>query len=512
MKRNLYIILFTLLVVTNGCQHYLDVKPKGKLIPTQIADFDHLLDNIDIVRYPFLSNNSVCYLGHLTDNLTYSESLAEIAYLKNRSPNLNNYYAFTFRQPYGNPNTSDYFWDWGMYRSAKFFNNVIDGIEGLGEEVARSADAKAVMSQAYAGRAWAYFQGALVYGPVYQPDQENTEKTLPYVVDSDVSKPIPMISTQEEVFQKVWTDLHIALDGAPETTSYPSRPNKTATEAMLAYYHLFTQQYDSVLYYADRAWQRSIQNGVDQVVYDFNALSLADPQNPISSAITSPDNSINLPRSREILFFRATDQRAGLANDSYPSDSFIDLFDKENDLRFHYFFLEAPGYKTTSGGITYDDGMRIQYYRGATAGTTGTPKFQMTSGFTYPEVLLMRAEAYARTNRLSEAVADLNTLRRFRFKTGTPALSIPATQDEAILLVLEERRRELPIGHLKRFLDIKRYSLDTGKPWSLQTVEHVIGTNRYQGEVSSAHFRVHIVNPILRFNPHWEIPEDNRPY
>ncbi len=79
----------------------------------------------------------------------------------------------------------------------------------------------------------------------------------------------------------------------------------------------------------------------------------------------------------------------------------------------------------------------------------------MTEGFSWPEVLLMRAEAYARMNELGLAIADLNTLRQYRFKTGTPPLTA-GTQDEVIKWVLEERRRELPIGGYKRFLDLKR--------------------------------------------------------
>lgn len=43
--------------------------------------------------------------------------------------------------------------------------------------------------------------------------------------------------------------------------------------------------------------------------------------------------------------------------------------------------------------------------------------------YSYPEILLMRAEANARLNKTSEANADLNYLRALRFKTGTPPLN-----------------------------------------------------------------------------------------
>ena len=495
-----------------SCNKFLDEKPKGKLIPGDVADYSHLLDHQDVVQYPFLSNNSICMLAYLTDNVSISDGMGKIYYKGNNSVAIDNYYAYRFRQPYRNPNLLDYFWEWGTYRSMKYFNNVIEGIHGLGE-AGNGAEAKAVLAQAYTGRAWSYFNMTLVYGPVYKPGGNNNAKTIPYVTSSDVNTKAPALSTQEEVFTKVLADLHAALPYAPVMTNFPSRPTKAATQAMLAYYHLFTQKYDSVVYYADLAWKSATAQGVDKVLYDFNALSWSDPVNILSSAVKSPDSKINLANSREILLFRAPDNNSGRISYSYPSDEFIALFDKTNDLRYKYYLLTAPGYKTTSGGVTYDDGSRIQYYRGALVpGGSSLPKFQMTSGFSFPELLLMRAEGYARTGKLAEAMADLNLLRRYRFVTGTPDLTMPASADEVIRLVLEERRRELPMGHQKRFMDLKRFSLETGKPWAKTKIEHKMGTETFEGTVDSPLFTLPISNNILNFNPQWGIALDLRPY
>lgn len=497
------------LVLFTSCNKFLDVKPKGKLIPGEISDYNHLLDNADIVQYPFMNNNRNSLLGYLTDNITVSEGMGKIYYKANNSPNIDNYYAYIFRAPYRNPNLPDYYWEWGTYRAMKYFNNVIDGINALPS--ASTAEAKAVLAQALVGRAWAYFHTTLIYGPMYKPGGDNSTKTIPYVTSSDVSTPVPALSTQAEVFSKVLTELHTALPNIPAVTNFPSRPNKVATQTMLAYYHLFTQRYDSVVYYSDLAWKAATAQGVDRVLYDFNTLSYADPVNILTSAIKSPDNKINLADSRENLFFRATDESAGRISASYPSDEFIALFDKNNDLRYKYWLLEAPGYKTTSGG-GFNDGQRIQYYRGAIPIGTTIPKFQMTSGFTYPELLLMRAEGLARMNRLAEAMDDLNLLRRYRYVTGTAALPVPATQDETIRLVLEERRRELPLGHLKRFLDLKRFTLEPGKPWAKAKIVHQLGTEVFESDVNSANFTLPISNNILTLNPGWGIPLDMRPY
>jgi hypothetical protein len=211
-----------------------------------------------------------------------------------------------------------------------------------------------------------------------------------------------------------------------------------------------------------------------------------------------------------MLLYRYPDAGAGLQASSYPSDEFVNLFDQANDLRFKYFLLTAPGYKTTFSGTTYDDGMRIQYYRGANA-TGNFPKTQLTCGFTYPELLLMRAEGYARTNKLTEAINDLNTLRKYRYKTGTPALTV-GTQDQVIAQVLDERRRELPLGQIKRFMDLKRLCLEPGKPWGKTKITHQLGTVSYEGTIDSHTFILPVSNIVLNFNPQWGIPQDTRPF
>jgi hypothetical protein len=505
MKQCVHILFCVILAVGAGsCNKFLDVKPKGKLIPSEVADFDHLLDNTNIAQWVFLDNNTGCNLGYLTDNLYLSDGIGNINYKANNHPNIDRYWAYIFRQPYKNPATSDYFWDWGTYRSMAYFNNVIDGIRGIPNLSPENQQyAKRVVAQALVDRAWSYFITTLVYGPVYKPGAANDTKTIPYVISSDVGAPMPDLSTQAEAFRKVAADVYIALPDIPDVTNWPSRPNKTAAQALMAYYHLFTQRYDSVVYYANLAWTAASAGGVDKLIYDYNTFSWTDPTNLVNSTIKAPDNFLNAANSRETLLYRNIDAGAGRSSSSYPSDEIIALYDQANDLRFKYFFLTAPGYKTTYNGTTYDDGNRIQYYRGS--------KTTMTAGFTYPELLLMRAEGYARTNRLAEAVNDLNTLRRYRYKTGIPLLS-GGSQDEVIQMVLDERRRELPLGSFKRFLDLKRFCLEAGKPWAKEKIKHQIGTAAYEGTVDSKDFILTISNPVLKFNPQWNIPLDGRPF
>lgn len=489
-----YIIILLTTIILSACGKFLDVKPKGKLIPSSVKDFDNLLDNFGIVNSSFQGG----MLSYLTDNVVLSEGISKVYYVANNSTYLESYYAYIFRQPYRRPTVSDLFW---IYGTIGVYNNIIKGVN----EVKTAADAKyagEVIAQAKVGRAWAYFIMNLLYGPVYKPGTANSTKTIPFVTNTDIEAPMVDLSTQEEMFAHIARDLHDALPDIPVNTTWPSRPNKVAAYTMLAYYHLFTQKFDSVAYYANLGWTQAAAGGVDKLIYNYNSFSWKTPNNLVNSEIAAPDNLLMASNNRETILHKTPDF-GGQSPRCYPSDELIALFDRANDLRFKYFFLSAPGYKTTYNGVTYDDGNRIQYYR--------SNKTQMTGGFTFPELLLMRAEGYARTNKLAEAVDDLNTLRKYRYVTGTPVLT-PGTQDQVIQMVLDERRRELPLSHYKRLLDLKRFVLETGKPWSKTKITHTVGSQVYEGTIDSPDFILNISNFYLQYNPQWGVPLDIRPF
>ena len=507
MKRQFIYICIAVLALTS-CKKYLDIKPRGSFIPETVTDFDRLLNNSNVIEYNFQDNNRGSTMSYLTDNIEMSQGQEQAGYVLPSLPTIDQYFAHTFRHPYRNPEGEDFFWGSssgnGCYPNASYFNNVIEGIRGIsGKSASDQQLGDRSIAQAMTARAWSYFHLNLVIGPVYKSGSSNTTRTISYVTSPNLSDPIPMLSTSEEMMTHVLQDIHTALPDLPVIAEWPSRANKAVAHAMLAYYHLFTRKYDSVLYYSNLAWS-STGNDASKVFYDFNLFSFNSPSTPTSSTLISPqDGFVNAVNSRENLLYRGGDLNAGAGN-SYPSSEMIGLFDQANDLRFKFFYISGPGFKSSLGG-GFDDGTRIGYYRGG--------KAKNNEGFTFPEVLLMRAEANARLGQLASAIADLNILRPYRYKTGTPLLVLGAmTQDQVIQLVLDERRRELPLGGIKRFLDLKRFVLESGKPWSKSTITHKIGSQTYTGTVDSKDFSMEILNPILRFHPEWGIPLDNRKF
>ena len=81
--------------------------------------------------------------------------------------------------------------------------------------------------------------------------------------------------------------------------------------------------------------------------------------------------------------------------------------------------------------------------------------YQLFTGIATDEVYLMRAESYARLGDKDAALSDLNTLLVKRWRTGTFVPVAASTANEALGIILIERRKQLLFRNL-RWMDIKR--------------------------------------------------------
>ena len=508
MKRYILLLIASLIIVS--CSDFLDVKPAGKLIPGNgdVSSFDKLLNNNNTIDWIYQNNNRGSILPYLCDDVEISDNQAEYAWY-NGHPNIDGYFAHIFKTPYGNPAVQDYYWNWGFYKSAQYFNSCIEGVKSVMTSDTEK-QAMETIAQATVARAWGYFTASLGYGPVYKPKGGNSTRVLPYRESSDVMSPMEDLFTLKEIYDRVLSDIHTSLPYIPEAASQNTRFGKVQTYAFLAYYHLFTANYDSVAFYANKSLELAANqnSGMDNLFYDMNLFTWADakvatdPDARNSSTINTSQGNTDVTASymRENCLYRTV----ASPNNSvaYPSKEFLSLFDFDTDLRCQFFFFEYDGYKTTVQGKVYDDGRRILNYQS---------KMGRTSGFSYPEVLLMRAEGRARTNDLQGALQDLNYLRKFRHKTGTQEL-VMSGQDNIINEVINERRRELPAASHKRFADLKRFSNEIGKPWAKESVTHIVQGTAYTQKVDSEYFVLPIRNDVLRWNPHWNIPLEERPW
>jgi len=280
---------------------------------------------------------------------------------------------------------------------------------------------------------------------------------------------------------------------------------------------LFTQKYDSVAHYANLAFELGVTHngGEDNLFLDMNLWTWirqseidTNPDAKAISGVVANQGSVplmgdNSSRNREIALFRSVASSWTTNELHYPSREFIALFDTLTDLRCEFFFYDYIGrWGIISGDTLRDSRRRINRQA----------QLQKTNGFSYPEILLMRAEGRARTGNLAGAVEDLNLLRQYRHRTGTSDLTLAqfAGQDAVIQEVINERRRELPIQSPKRVFDLKRFINEPGKPWSKTSITHTVKGVTYTANIDSDAFIIPITNDILVWNPQWGIPLETR--
>lgn len=500
-------IKYTLLLALalSSCNEFLDVKPSGKLIPTEAQQLGTLMNHGNVFDWFYLDNNVGSSYGYRGDNFKMSTT-QEMSF-NTSSPNIDRYAGYTFFEPMIDFNAYYYyFWNWN-YRTINIYNTIVDGITNLGDQ---SADAKSIVAQTRAARAYNYLVAAVVNGPMWDPAGDNTVKVMPYRTDSSPTAPNPQLSNTEEMFAKIWEDLDAGLQDMPTLVGNPIWANKAALHAIRAQFFMYKRDWTNMLKEANDSWTAA-GGDPNKLLYNFNDFRYRVVGNPptdgtdhaVSLSIEyAPGGVLNTAepfseaRGRENLFWR----RAASSSGIYPSDSYIALFDKNKDLRYKLFMLKGVG-ATFAGG--FNDGIQLMYYR--------ANKLTRSHGITYPEVLLMRAEANARLNNLTAALSDLNILRRYRYvKTSSDPITVTdlpngatLSQDQLLNEIIQERRREMPYNSFHRTVDIKRYFHDTGKPWSQTTLTHTIGPKVFSVTLNKHSFTLPITNEIIKYNPHW---------
>ena len=496
-----------------SCSKFLDVKPVGKLIPVEARDYENLLNNSTTVRFFLMDNNMGCSYAMMGDNVEVSELQMKDSYSPT-TVNIDRVAAYVFYDRIFRPTSTPFYWTY-IYTPIGVFNNVVDGVESLKDD---SEYAKGLIAEAKAARAWVYMMGAQVYGPVYDPSGANDAKVLPLRTSGDPTVENGPLATTAEFFAQIKDDLDYAVEWAPASVSNATRASKVAAYALRAEYYMFTRDWEKMLADATAAWNLALSNkgSVDRLIYNFNDFeydlsAIGTPEPGVSpeyyGTLVGPDNLTLETDNRENLFFRFAPNSAN-SSSFYPSEDWKAIFDKEADLRWKLFALNAPGFN--------EDGVRLQYFRGdlSPAGTEAL-RFSTSEGLTYPLLLLEKAEAEARCNKLTDALNSLNLLRKYRYAGTDTNLKNGASlsQDQLLNEILTERRREQPNLSFQRTLDLKRYALDNGKPWRKGTIVHKCGSKTYSKDITDAFFNhLNYDNPTLAYNPQWGIPEDNTTY
>lgn len=404
MKHILYFAaIIVCIVALCSCKKYLDAKPNKALqVPSSVADLQALLDDD--------------YYMNGQNGISFDESSADDFYLTDDVYN-----------QFDQPNRDTYIWnnknysntpnDWyNLYNIINVANVVLDNIGKVPVNGGNQAAWNNAKGSALFFRANSLLRGAFIFCKAYDESTAAQDYGMALRLTSDFNQPSSR-ATLHETYARILKDLGEAASLLPGQPVKVTRPSEASAYALLARTFLSMRRYDSCLKYANLSLQ------IKSNLADFNTLS---------QTVSYPFRRYSI----EDMFDDVTSQSNYYASSKYYGRIDTMLYNSydSNDLRkVIYFKAEAGGYS----------------FKGSYA--RSIPFI----GVATDEVYLMRAECYARLGYINAALDDLNTLMVTRWKAGAFVPFTAASSTDALAIILQERRKELPFRSL-RWMDIKR--------------------------------------------------------
>jgi starch-binding outer membrane protein, SusD/RagB family len=411
LNKNKCITLFTFIVIlsaTVSCKKYLEVKPDSKLsVPTTIADLQGILD---------FTNDM-----NLQSTPGFGTSSSDESYLLESA-----YNSFTKEaQKIYTWNRGDYYYQnsWAKaYLPVFNANFCLEQIEKIPITDKLKLQWENIKGSALFYRSY-YFLGLLWdFSKAYDSTSYNTDLGIVLRLGSNFNVPSTRASVKE-CYDRVIEDAKLSATYLPEYPFHVMRPSKGAAYGLLARAYLSMRAYDSAFKYAGLCLQ------INNNLIDYNS----DPDINGNIGADVPFKRF----TKETIFYTEMNQNDLLNTPSRAKiDTLLYSMYNNNDLRKTAFFKSSSGYRFKSiytGNIS-------QYF----------------SGIATDEIYLIKAECGARIGKISEAMNDLNTLMKKRWKNTVPFPVVTATDaTDAIQKILTERRKELLMRGV-RWIDIKR--------------------------------------------------------
>jgi len=393
-----------------SCDKFLDERiSHSSKVASSLSDLQALLDAenfINVGGYPFL-------LEVGTDDFEFDQK------------NFGNLLAFDqsiYKFIWTDLYPSSYLGVWvNSYKPISISNIVLESLDKL--RLIESAEAKNIRGQALFHRAYGHFMLAQVFCLPYDRENADTDLGIPIRQSSDANI-VSHRSTIKELYENILSDMHEAAELLNETNGYLSRPDKVSAYAALSRIYMAMEAYTDAERMASQALSRNS--------------SLID-LNTINVDADAPYEAMN----EETLFFAVGGGSSLLSpgRGSVVAPELLDLYDN-NDLRLRSYFQEE-----SNGAYSFKGN-----YMGFSMGG-------IFSGLTTSEVLLNRAECYARNGELAKAREDLNQLLRNRMDNNYFEVVEEENPEQLLELILKERRKEL-VNRSIRWIDLRRLNKD----------------------------------------------------
>lgn len=466
MKISNIIASATAMLALASCSDFVDIKTQGGIVPDKIENFRYLLNN----------TNEWWGASALPDIMSDDVYIKDGGRQYQAALNGGEYYAWFAKAylwsseiyPASGNNNKDDGWN-AMYNTSTYANTVINEIDNCTNGT--PAEKAELVAEAKVHRADAYLMLVNQYAKPYNKETASSDLGVPLILTQSTAQKITRASVQA-VYNQIIKDLTEAVDALPETQEYTTLPTKASAYGELARTYLLMGDYENADKYA----------------------SLALEQNDYLCDLNESSYPLNI-KNPEILLLKNPVQGNSQWSSTvlHLSDEIVNLLG-EKDLRYQQYTAETASVATSYA----EDGGRIYYLDIANQ--------YRNVGPSVPEMMLIKAEYYARNNEPTEAMTWVNKLREKRFAPAdyeTFGKETATDADDALKKVIDERRREFFCRNL-RWYDLRRLQNDSRfaktitRKWGGETYTLAPNSNRYVFPIP-AYQRV--LNPELEANP-----------
>jgi hypothetical protein len=411
--------LLLMAAALGSCQKYVDIKTQGQLVPGDISNYRYLLNNTSAYEVGPQIGDMASDDVQLVDGSTQQLALVSDSYRYWRN-------SYTWQPdlfPLG-ANQTDNNWN-SMYNTITYSNLIISEVPAStgGSE----ADKAALIAEAKVHRADAYLMLMNTYARPYTAATAATDLGVPLVLVPTTVQSLNRPSVQA-VYDQIIADLKQAVPALPTTQLFNTLPSKASAYAELARCYLYMNNYGAANAYADSTLAiRSNLNdlgGITAISTASYPIRRSDPEillSKIATGGTSAFSPYALRLSDELLALLGT-----------------------RDQRYTLFTTDASTISTNyvaAGGRFFFKDRAIGEARNI--------------GPSVPEMMLIKAEYYARNNDVANALLWVNNLRRKRFKAADYTALTAANGTDALKVVVDERRREF-FCRMLRWWDMRR--------------------------------------------------------
>lgn len=445
-----------------SCQEeFLNVKSDMSIAaPSKIADYQALLDNSFAVMN-MASPRSLNIIGG-EEYTVESATWHGLPTTNNRKQQKNAY--VWLPEIYEGEQGED----WNIaYQRILHANLASDGLLRLNPSVHDQDAWNNAYGSALFFRAWNYYTLAQTFCEPYDIKTSSIDLGLPLRSEADPTIKVARANLQD-TYDFMLKDLQEAVNLLPNKPAVKMRYSKVAAYGLMARVYLQMGEVEEALACASKAIE------IHDVLLDFNNLDTTK---------SYPFDYDYGEGNAEIIFHTWTNAFTILSSSRMNvANELLDLY-APGDLRRPVYYREG-----TSGNV---------FFRGSLAGLT-----TCFTGISTSEILLARAECWARLGDDDLAWQDIERLGKYRYRGGEFTVTKDAVQD-ILQYILDERRRELAFRGI-RWEDLRRLNKE---PRFEKTVTREIDGHVYRLEPRSSRYVWPIPDNVIQMS---RIPQNIR--